>query len=404
MTTLQLLGSQPLAPATGGAQSLAFSPDGKLLAVANNITPFAPNLNGSVSFFPVDQSGPSSGWRLSTPHQLSTGASGVGYAGALAFSAEGGLLATANCVDLSVSLFSPLNHGGIWGPVPGSPFLLQAPAHEGQPAYPYDPNALAFGPEETRTGNVAVAQLATANGRNTMSLFTANSSSGLTALGLPHSTNVNFASDPSSEGSTGVAYSRLPRITKDRPLLIATSNFEGDPGGSASLFRFYPGIQLVAGSPFMVGGQPPPNGNNNAMAVAFSPHEDMLAVAIDASGVALFLARAEGTSMAPVPGSPFAIGTASSVETSAVAFSPDGKLLAASFTAVDITHSIFKGGVALFAVTISPPSLTLLPGSPIAVSPTFANSVAFSPSGELVAVASGVGASNNGTVSLFLVV
>jgi WD40 repeat protein len=400
MTSLKLLSTQVIAPASGGAQSLAFSPDGKLLAVANSITPPAPNGNGKVLLFAVDQSGPPSGWHLNPPLLLGTGASGTGYANAIAFSEKGGLLATANCVDGSVSLFSPLNHTGAWAPVPGSPFLIQ-PIRD-QSTW-IDPNALAFAPEETRTANTAVAQLATANFTNSVSLFSASSAGGLTAQGLPRATN---AGGVTSTGAWGVAFNYPRTINVDTPLLLATANWGGDAGGSTSLFWISPTSKLVTGSPFSTGGLPPPKGNNNARSVAFSPKppkDNLLAVAINGSGVALMVAPLRGSSLTPAVHSPFPTASGGSVETAAVAFSPDGTLLAAATTDVDITHSIFKGGVSLFEVTPGSPGLTLVPGSPFSVSPTYANSVAFSPDGKLLAVASGVGFSNNGSVSLFLV-
>jgi hypothetical protein len=240
MTSLTLLNSQPIAPATGGAQSVAFSPNGKLLAAANTVAnsggALAPNLNGRVSLFPVVQSGNPPRWQLEPPSQLPTGASGVGYPGGMAFS-KADLLATANCVDGSLSLFTNLGHPSVWGPVPGSPFSIQTVlnADKDHPSPGWvDPNALAFALKESISGGAVTSLVATANSTKTVSLFYASSSNGLKAAGVPVSANI---SPITGEGPTGVAFSHPLGLPWAIGLtLLASANGETSPEGSVSLF------------------------------------------------------------------------------------------------------------------------------------------------------------------------
>jgi len=88
----------------------------------------------------------------------------------------------------------------------------------------------------------------------------------------------------------------------------------------------------------------------------------------------------------------------------AVAFSPDGTLLAVTNTTlVSQADATFVGSVTLFAVELEfdPPGLRLLEGSPFAVSASPANAVAFSADGKILAVANGN--IDDGSVSMFAV-
>lgn len=142
--------------------------------------------------------------------------------------------------------------------------------------------------------------------------------------------------------------------------------------------------------------------------VAFSPNGALLAVAnYGDSTVSVFSASATGL-LAPVPGSPFATGE----EPASVAFSPNGALLA--------TADLGDSTASVFSVTPAG-SLTPAPGSPFTVGtvgtgapatgpplpldPGLAASVAFSPSGTLLAVADQGDATTpaQGTLSIFSV-
>lgn len=169
--------------------------------------------------------------------------------------------------------------------------------------------------------------------------------------------------------------------------------------GSASLFRDKAGLVRVTGSPFAVGG--PPQNNSGAYSLAFHPKADLLAVAVNVSGVSLFLATQAGTDLT-LTRTPYLTGTSGDLRATAVAFSPDGALLAvANTTLVSQAHATFAGSVTLFSVHPNPPRLTLLQGSPFAVSATPANALAFSADGKILAVANGN--IDDGSVSLFAV-
>lgn len=407
MATLHLIDSKPITPVLGLAQSVAFHPSGKLLAVANTMEPPQSDADGKISLFGIDLTGPISGWHLETPHVISTGACGAvgGISGGLAFSKGGDLLALANGYtgdgDIGcVSLFFRSPAG--WAPVPGSPFSFESihlTRDSGFEGALFLPNALAFAPWETNTGNVVSTRLAIAGDPNFVWLFDADAT-GLTPFGNPHSTKANPID--SSPGATGVAFNR-PRATPEEwyvpPVLLATSNSDA----STSLFVVEPSLEMVTGSPFPTGGQPPPQGNNLPLAIAFSTlgDIDLIAVAIDGSGVALLVPSLGGTpALSPAPASPFATGSTGG--TNSVAFSADGKILAA--TNVEGPIDAQTGSVSLFGVKEQPFGLELATGSPFRVGPTPANAVAFSPvDNRIFAVASGNGGSNNGSVSLFLI-
>jgi hypothetical protein len=406
--TLHLIDSKPITPALGSAQSIAFHPSGNFLAVANTMSPFQSDADGKISLFRIVLTGPVSNWHLGTSHALSTGGPGThdGIPGALAFSSGGHLLALVNGYlgngdGPTISLFCEGPSAG-WAPVPGSPFSFENFPQQSERRAPSGflvPNALAFAPGETQTGIVFSARLAVAGAPSFVWLFDASSAT-LAPFGAPYSTLAN-TSWPSE---TGVAFSGPPAVASAAfipplPLLLATAN--GD--GSATLFLVEPALGLVTGSPFPVGGQPPPLGNNTPWSIAFSTVSDvdLIAVAIDGSGVALLIPSppSKPTALPPAPPSPFATGTTG--VTTAVAFSADGKILAA--TNVEGPPGAQTGSVSLFEVKAQPFRLELVPGSPFPVGPTPANAVAFSPTNTgLFAVASGLDTSDNGSVSLFL--
>jgi hypothetical protein len=141
----------------------------------------------------------------------------------------------------------------------------------------------------------------------------------------------------------------------------------------------------VSGSPFATGGTQP-------ISVAFSPSGTLLAVANGggANGpgsVSVFSVNSTGA-LTQVEGSPFAAGAFPW----SVAFSPSGTLLAVADQGAN-----GPGAVSVFSVS-SAGVLTQVAGSPVTAVPN-PQSVAFSPSGRLLAVAHG----GSRTVSVFSV-
>jgi WD40 repeat protein len=126
------------------------------------------------------------------------------------------------------------------------------------------------------------------------------------------------------------------------------------------------------------------SGPGAANSVAFSPDGKLLATADSGYGVSLF--TVEGSTLAPVNGSPYGGGSGIA---GSVAFSPDGTLVA--------TANTTSSSVSLFTVGAS--GLTAVAGSPFPTGAINAASVAFGPSGALLATANQ--GSNN--VSLFTV-
>jgi 6-phosphogluconolactonase (cycloisomerase 2 family) len=260
-----------------------------------------------------------------------------------AFSPTGGLYATANFVDSTVSVFSVSSNGALT-PVPGSPFATGS-----------SPTSVAF----SQTSGL----LATGNYTdNTVSVFSVGSNGSLTQVqGSP------FAAGPTPES---VAFSPAGG-------LLAAANSTAD---TISVFSVDSNGALtpVPGSPF-------PSGSSHPLSLAFSPNGNLLAAAdYFGNAISVFSVGSNG-SLTQVPGSPFATGT----NPRSVQFSPGGGLVA---TANDIqnTDSVFSVG--------SDGSLTQVPGSPFA---TGNNpwSAAFSPDGKLLATAN----SFDNTVSVFSV-
>ncbi len=315
--------------ATGSfPRSVAFSPSGGLLATANQG-------DTTVSVFAVSSAG------ALTPvvgSPFSTGADPV----SVAFSPSGGLLAIANGGDRTVSVFA-VSSAGALTPVAGSPFATGS-----------EPASVAFSP----SGGL----LATANqGDSTVSVFAVSSAGALTPV----------AGSPFATGSEPVSVAFSPSGG-----LLATAN-GGDSTVSVFAVSSAGALTPVVGSPFVTGSRP--------VSVAFSPSGGLLATANElASTVSVFAVSSAGA-LTPVAGSPFATGS----EPASVAFSPSGGLLATA-----------NGGdntVSVFAVS-SIGALTSVVGSPFATGRQ-PFSVAFSPSGGLLATAN-LGAS---TVSVFSV-
>ncbi|MDQ6605350.1 MAG: beta-propeller fold lactonase family protein [Actinomycetota bacterium] len=200
-----------------------------------------------------------------------------------------------------------------------------------------------------------------------------------------------LAGSPTSTGAgpTAVAFS-------PSGALLATPNFQQDNGTTVSVFSVASGGGLtpVAGSPFTTDSVDAPH------SLAFSPSGSLLATSdihtyagAPAPGkVSMFSVAADG-SLTQVTGSPFDNGASSAFS---IAFSPSGHLLATT------DYSTVNGGaISVFSVA-SDGSLTPIPGSPyLTPSGAGAKGIAFSPSGGLLAVTNDGGLGN--TVSVYSV-
>ena len=292
--------------ATGsGADSIAFSPSGGLLATAN--------ADSTVSIFSVSARG---ALTQVTGSPFSTGASNG--QNAMSFSSNGKLLATANFNDSTVSMFSVAADGALTQ-VPGSPFALCA-----------TPDSLAFSPT---SGLLAIANSSSA----TVSMFSVSAGGALTQVaGSPFTIDATIGPLPNP---TSVAFS--PNGT-----LLATA----DPGSSSlRLLAVGAGGALTGFAEGQVGAGDVPQ------SVVFSPNGRLVATAnfVDGTASVLSVPTSVFGPLAPVTGSPFAIPIGSSPgddvdETTSVAFSPNGGLLA---------NTTFPDGVSVLSV--GPPSLSV---------------------------------------------
>jgi 6-phosphogluconolactonase len=330
----QVSGSPFSTGTSGGGESVAFSPGGGLLATANG-------LDSSVSVFSVPSSG------SLTPVSGSPFASGS--ASSVAFSPGGGLLATANDGQGSVSVFAVNSSTGAVTSVTGSPFATGSDP---------DPESAAFSPD----GGL----LATANYSGSVYVFSVNPSTGSL-------TPVSGSPFPTGSGAFSVAFSPGGG-------LLATANANDD---TVSVFSVDPStgaLTEVSGSPFATGSEP--------FSVAFSPDGGLLATANAGDDtVSVFSVDPSTGALSEVSDSPFPTGSTPV----SVGFSPAGGLLA--------TGNADDDTVSVFSVNSFTGELTPVTGSPFATGQR-PSSVAFSPDGELLAT----GDSGDGTVSLLTTV
>jgi 6-phosphogluconolactonase len=284
-------------PTPGEPYSDAFSPSGRLLAIASG---------AGVAMYSVSSSGVPT-QVPGSPVKSGTEASGV------AFSPSGALLAVTDYSDENVYVFTVNATTGALTPVPSSPFPTGI-----------SPGQVAFSPSG--------ALLATVNtGSKTVSMFTVNPTTGsLTPVpGPPAATGDN----PQS-----VAFSPTGG-------LLAVANTGDNSVSVFSVNATTGALSSVLGSPFATGS------NTEPRSVTFSPVGGLLAVANAGTGtVSVFSVSAAG-GLTAVPGSPLTTGAAPA----AAAFNPSGRLLATADQIADAV-SVFSVSAAgaLTAVPGSP--------------------------------------------------
>jgi DNA-binding beta-propeller fold protein YncE len=329
-------------------QSIAFSPNGALVATANAGA-------NDVSVFTVSSSGTLTAVSGS-PFKAGSGPQSV------AFSPSGGLLAVANKSDNTVSVFT-VSAGGSLTQVSGSPFKTGAA-----------PDSVAF----SATGGL----LAVANGAgNTVSMFSVSSTGSLTQVGSAAAVGTN--PDSVAFSPSGGTYAHLPPNSS----LLAVAN-----GGSntVSMFSVSSTASLTAISAYATGTTP--------ASVAFSPNGSGLEAGFignlatansGSNNVTIFRISSTGTLG---PAAAFATGHGPR----SVQYSPGGELLATA-DATDNAVSLFmtlpvSGNLVPLSLTGFPLRLGSAASGPA--------SVAFSPNGKLLATANS--ASNN--ISVFDIV
>lgn len=310
---------------SGNPYTVAFSPSGKFVATANQ--------SGTVSMFSVSVGGALTPVAGSPVTMAGTSPS----AQSLAFSPDGTLLAVAdpsvNAVDvLSVSASGTLTQ------VPNSPF--HSPAGSEPQAVAFSPGGQLLAIANVGLGTVSVDSVSaggaltsvgspssTGVGSQPWSL-SFNSAGGLLAVGNLHADTVSMFSVSAGgalapvSGSPYPTGSPTPLSVKFSPSggLLATANSVSGSAGTMSLFSVAAGgaLTAVSGSPFATGA--------GARAVAFSS-DGLVAVANYSSSTMSVFSVTSGGALTAVSGSPFS--TEGSLPSS-VAFSPNGGMIAAA--------------------------------------------------------------------------
>ena len=361
MTTLlteqQRDGMVPGDPASGGATGAAFSPDGKLLAIAYG--------DGIVRLW-----NPATEQAVGAPLQAGTGT--VSGAAAVAFSRNGKLLATADA-DGTVR---------VWNPAGG-----QAPlaTYNGNAAV----NGVAFGPDgkllATADIDGAVRLWSTATGREVGAPLSDETGPG------PGVNAVAFSPDgkllASADGTVRVWNAATGRLVSS-PLPGALYGVNGvafspdgellaTAGADGTVRLWNPATGQAIGHPMVAG-----TGTGGAVnGVAFSPNGNLLASA-DADGTV----RLWNTVTEQAVGPPLAADLGYGVN--GVAFSPDGELLASADA---------DGTVRLWNTATERAIGTPLPAD-LGYAVT---GVAFSPDGDLLASADADGTVQTWQMALF---
>lgn len=325
VTTTGALTAVGSAVTPGVPNSAAFSPDGRLLAIASQ--PHDYTLPGLVSLFSVSADGGLTPIGAPTPTDIKPDA--------VAFGRDGELLAITDAFAGKVAMYSVSGAGAL------------APIGEPAQTMGSGPGSVAFSPSGRH--------LATANSDDdSVSMFSVSAAGLLIPVGAPALTG---------SGACGVQFSPGGGL-----LATANGGSEGSPGGSISMFSLSAdGHQTALGSPTSVDG--------GTCSLAFSPDGNLLATANGPlDEVSVFSVAADGVLTAL--GST-ALGGAAGGYAYAVAFSPDGNLLA-------VTRGIEAGGsVSTFAVATDG-ALTAVDSSSTGPEPW---SVAFRPDGGTLAVA-----------------
>ena len=340
--------------------SVAFSPSGRLVATANF-------LSNSVSMFTVSVTG------LLTPvvQSPASNATTGDRPSSLAFSPSGGLIAVTNSSANSVSMFKVDSVTGLLTPV------IQSPASNATTGT--GPRSVAFSPSG---GVIAV----TNEGSNTVSMFTVSVTGLLTPVVQSPASNATTGSFPTSvafspsggviavatQGSNSVSMFTVSvtglltpvvqspasnATTGSGPSSVAFSPSGGviavtnSNSNSVSMFK----VDSVTGLLTPVVQSPASNANTGAapFSVAFSPSGGVIAVTnSNSNSVSMFKVDSVTGLLTPVPQSPVSNATTGSTPLS-VAFSPSGGLIA--------TANVFSHSVSVFAVTSA--QIGLLPAS-----------------------------------------
>jgi 6-phosphogluconolactonase (cycloisomerase 2 family) len=286
--------------------SVAFSPNGQLLVTANGGSG-AHSIPGSVSVFAVAADGTLTAV-MGSPFSTGLGS----FPSSVAVSPDSSLVATADSGLNAVSVFT-VGAGGVLTQAPGPPVATGA-----------SPESVAFSPN----GKL----VATANQLgSSVSVFTVGNGGALTPVsGLPFSTSIE---------PTSLAFS------PDGELLVAGSSVSNLV--AAFSVASSGALAALADSPFSSGGTPE--------AVTFSPSGQLLAIANQAgsgNGLAVFsvsggVIGADGLPN-PVAGSTFNTGNSSLPDS--VAFSPNGSLLASADAVPRVNTDATPHAVSVFVV------------------------------------------------------
>lgn len=354
----QVPGSPFAAPDAVNPLRLAFSPGGRLLAVANYGSP-------NVSVFHVAPDGTLDEVNGSP---FATGGSGPTYTSSVAFSPGGKLLAATNWSASTLSMFRVARDGTLQ--LVGSPVSTRITAAAPNNNNGLAPAIVAFSPD----GKL----LATSNnGGWDVSMFKVESDGRLDRVPQVFRVGVNAAANFTDGANPGwLAFSPDGE-------LLATSNTTTN---NVTVFHVAPnGVLSHVDSPFST------LPGTGPLGVAFSPDGRLLATTNTTSNnVSLFEVAQNGT-LAPVASSPFSSSGPNGPAdfTRSVSFSPGGGLLAAA--------NGNSSNVSVFDV-VGDPTLEHVPGSPFAIAPgVYTAAATFSPLGGLLATAN----MNSNNVSVF---